>query len=259
MTAYRYVRLGQLPSKQDRGRWIVRRGDVDALRRDLDSRRDQPDPAGRRRPAVLRARLLSCLLAGDESSAWNVVERALATGYTASDLYLQILAPCLRAVGDSWERGEVSVADEHKVTAVAARLIGRLGPRFVRRGRKHGTVVLGGAPGDPHALPGAMLADVLRGHGYRVVDLGANAPVDSFVEAVEVESPVAVGVSLADRNCAPAVADVVAAVRAATDAPVLLGGPATDAVLARRVGADGWAPDAEAAASEILQLRARGR
>ncbi len=259
MTAYRYVRLGQLPSTQEHGRWLVRRSDVDALRRDLASRRNPVEVGGRRRPAVLRGRLLSCLLAGDESSAWNVVERALTTGYTASDLYLQLLAPSLRTIGDGWERGEWSVADEHKVTAVAARLIGRLGPRFVRRGRKRGTVVLGGAPGDPHALAVAMLADILRGHGYRVVELGANAPLDSFLEAVEAEPVVAVGVSLGDQACTQEAAGVVAAVRAAIDAPVLIGGPVTDAALAAAVGADGWAPDAETAATVILQLRARGR
>jgi excisionase family DNA binding protein len=259
MTAYRYVRLGQLPSTQENGRWVVRRSDVDALRRDLASRRNPVDFDGRRRPAVLRERLLSCLLAGDESSAWNVVERALTTGYSATDLYLQLLAPCLRTIGDGWGRGELSVGDEHKVTAVAARLIGRLGPRFVRRGRKRGTIVLGGAPGDPHALAVAMLADVLRGHGYRIVELGANAPLDSFLEAVEAEPVVAVGVSLADPACTPGAAGLVAAVRAASDAPVLIGGPVTDAALAAELGADGWAPDAETAAATILQLRARGR
>ena len=83
MTAYRYVRLGQLPSTQENGRWM--RAPVGCRRPPPRSagRRNPVEVGGRRRPAVLRGRLLSCLLAGDESSAWNVVERALTTGYTA--------------------------------------------------------------------------------------------------------------------------------------------------------------------------------
>ena len=144
-----------------------------------DARSATTAGAGRRRPAVLRDRLSRCLLAGDEPGAWNVVEGALATGYTPSELYLDLLAPTLREIGDRWERGDISVRGEHAVTAVATRLIGRVGPRFLRRGRRLGTVVVGSAPGDPHALPVAMLADILRGHSFDVADLGANVPLSS--------------------------------------------------------------------------------
>jgi excisionase family DNA binding protein len=260
MTAYRYVRLGELPATRHGGRWVVRRGDVEELRHHLLHRRDAPSGAGRRRPHVLRDRLLRFLVAGDEPGAWSVVERALTTGYTPSQLYLDLLAPALRTVGERWSSGALTVGDEHTVTAVATRLIGRLGPRFVRRGRKHGTVVVGGAPGDPHALGVAMLADLLRAHGYRVVDLGANVPVRSFVDAVEhAERLVAVGVSVSDSALVPAAAEVVAAVGERTDRPVLIGGSVTDQATAAAVGAAGWAPDGEAAAALIERLTAARR
>ena len=61
---------------------------------------------------------------------------------------------------------------------LAQRLIGRLGPRFARRGRKRGVVVLGAPPGDPHSLPTAIVGDLLRGVGFEVLDMGANAPAE---------------------------------------------------------------------------------
>ena len=260
MTAYRYVRLGQLPSVRRNGRWVVTRADVDAVRRDLSSRRQPAAGAGRRRPSLLRDRLGRCLLRGDEPGAWMVVERALATGYTPSELYVQLLGPALCAVGDKWEAGDVSVGEEHRASAVASRLVGRLGPRFVRRGRKHGTVVLGAAPGDAHAIPVAMLADLVRAHGYRVVDLGGNVPVTSFVEAVqEGDGVVAVGVSVSDPRCLDAAGEVVAQLRGRTGVPVLVGGPATDAQMAEALGADGWAPDGERAAILIDARRRPSR
>jgi methanogenic corrinoid protein MtbC1 len=100
-----------------------------------------------------------------------------------------------------------------------------------------------------------MLADILRAHGYRVVDLGGNVPIGSFVEAARgAERLVAVGISSSDAGCHPAAADVVAAVHAGVAVPILVGGPATDAGLAAELNADGWAPDGEAAAA-LLQTR----
>jgi methanogenic corrinoid protein MtbC1 len=83
------------------------------------------------------------MIAGDEAGAWAIVEAALASGAEAADVYLDVLLPALESVGDGWAAGRISVADEHRATVVAQRLIGRLGPRFARRGRKRGVVVLG--------------------------------------------------------------------------------------------------------------------
>ena len=251
MTAYRYVRLGLLPAHQQGGTWLVKRSEVEAFRR-----RAAPEPAGagRRRTSVVRDRLLGCLLAGDEASAWSVLDRALSTGYSPTELYLQLLAPALRTVGAGWEQGSLSVGEEHRASAVAVRLVGRLGPSFVRRGRHLGTVVLGAAPGDPHSLPVSLLADIVRAAGYRVIDLGGNVPVASFVAAAgEADQAVAVGVSVSDGGCLGAATEVVEAFRATTGVPVLLGGPSTDPSM--RELADGWAADGAAAAALIDDLR----
>jgi excisionase family DNA binding protein len=255
MTAYRYVRVGLLPAVQRGGTWMIRPADVEAFA--LPSQSPEPAGAGRRRTSVVRDRLLSCLLAGDEASAWSVIDRALSTGYAPTEIYLQLLAPALRTVGDGWERGALSVGEEHRASAVAVRLVGRLGPSFARRGRPAGTVVVGAAPGDAHSLPVSMLADVVRAHGYRVVDLGGNVPVASFTAAAAaIDGLVAVGVSVGDGERLDAAAEVAAAVREAAAVPVLIGGPATDASVTA-LGADGWAPDAAAAAALIDQLRAQ--
>jgi len=201
---------------------------------------------------------MRCLVAGDETGAWSIVERAISTGYTPPQIYLDLLAPCLRRVGERWSDGELTVGEEHTVSAVTARLIGRLGPRFIRRGRTHGTVVLGSARGDPHSLPVAMFADVVRAHGYRVIDLGGNTPIQSYLDtAAGTERLIAVGVSVSDANCLPAAGAAVAAARERLGVPVLVGGPATDEAVAADLGADGWAPDAEAAATDLDRLRLR--
>jgi methanogenic corrinoid protein MtbC1 len=233
---------------------MIRPADLDSFRRRPAA--TEPAGAGRRRTGAIRDRLLACLLAADEPSAWSVVDRALSTGYSPTEIYLQLLAPVLRTVGDEWQRGALSVGEEHRASAVAIRLVGRLGPAFARRGRSLGTVVLGAAPGDAHSLPVSMLADVVRSRGYRVVDLGGNAPMASFTAAAAgADGLVAVGITVGDAGCLVTAGDVVAALREGAAVPVLVGGPATSASVVADLSADGWAPDAAAAADLIGELR----
>jgi excisionase family DNA binding protein len=251
MTAYRYVRLGLLPASKVGGTWQVEPADVEAMRRGGD----EPAPGGRRNPAPWDKRLEARLLAGDETGAWGVVESALAAGSDPVEIHVEVLAPAMRRIGDAWAAGDVDVADEHRASVIASRLVGRLGPRFLRRGRTKGTVVLGAVQGERHGLPVAMLADLVRSGGYAVVDLGADVPVESFVRAVaDTDALLAVGVSVTSDENLDDVAPTVEALRAVTDAPVLVGGLAVrDADHAAELGADGWAPDGLAVLEALAQ------
>ena len=182
------------------------------------------------------------LLAGDEPGAWKVIEAAMAAGVDAPSVHTTIIGPAMCEVGEKWHSGEISVADEHRASSIVTRIVGRLGPRFVRRGRRRGIVVIGTPPGERHGLPVAMAADRLRACGYEVVDLGADLPIDSFVGAVAARTPVtAVGISVTDTARLDDARSLAAAVRAVTDAPIVVGGRAirseTDA---ERIGADAW-------------------
>jgi methanogenic corrinoid protein MtbC1 len=114
---------------------------------------------------------------------------------------------------------------------------------MARRGRKRGTIVLGAVAGEEHGLAGAILADLIRGAGFDVIDLGANSPADSFVDAARGASrlvAVVVGAITSGRDAAVkrAVAELH---RSGVTAAVLVGGPGIDdEEHARRLGADGW-------------------
>lgn len=259
MTAYRYVRLGRLAATMRRGQWAVRVSDVDAFARARRSpgrrvRRGQPDWREH------RSRLRRRLVAGDVNGSWAVVEGALVAGADPAAVYVDLLAPVLRQVGDAWVKGTLTVADEHRAAAAARGVIGRLGPRFTRRGRTRGLVVLGGAHGDRHELPLAMLADVARGAGFDVVDLGTNTPIEALLDAAAAgPALVAVGVSVGSDGALPTAFRTVRALhRAHRAVPVLVGGPAIlDAAHAARLGADGYAPDARTAVAELDALTRR--
>lgn len=262
MTVYRYVRTGRLPAEWRDGRWHIRPEDLDLVTRPravADRRSTAGADRGTRSLSGAADRMLQRLLCGDSSGAWLIVENALLAG-TPQEVYLQVLAPCLRAVGEQWERGEISVADEHRATAVALGLIGRLGPLFARRGRRRpGSVLLAGAEGDVHTIPITMVGDLLRAEGVPVIQLGADVPVETLVAAARSTEPAVVGLSA---STALAVANAERAIgalhRHVPGVPVLLGGPAVASEEAARAsGADAWAPDASSVVDLVLNLERR--
>lgn len=266
MTVYRYVRTGRLDGVKDGAEWRVKAEDVDAL---AEAKRKGGSPRTARRgrgPGTTSYvdRFVDRLVAGDEAGAWTVIEGAMASGLAPESVYLDVLVPSMQAVGDRWEAGKVTVAQEHQASAVTLRVLGRLSPLLTRRGRKKGSVVLGAPAHDQHGVPIAILTDLLRGRGYRVYDLGDDVPPESFVEvARDAERLVAVGIGATTTDNDETIAATVEALHAAIDRPVIVGGQAVaDDEHAARLGADGYArtgPDALALFETLAGDRASGR
>jgi excisionase family DNA binding protein len=252
MTAYRYVRLGMLPAHKVGSEWHVTIEDLEHFRESGTS-----NGRGRNhRSAPWADRLTSRMVAGDERGAWQVVEAALSSGMEPTEIYTDVLGPAMRSVGDRWADGSASIAEEHLATAVATRIVGRMSARFTHRGRPRGRVVIGTPPGEAHGLPAAMVADMLRGAGFEVVDLGHDLPVEAFVEAVVGAAPVtAIAISIITSGALPVAERLIGALRDATDTPIVVGGGADSGPEhAARLGADAYAADGPAAVGYALAL-----
>lgn len=254
MTVYRYVRLGVIAATKVGGSWRIEHADLIRFR-EGDPPPETLEGGG---SAPWSQRLESRMVAGDVNGAWSVVEAALASGHSPSEIYVDLLAPALHSIGERWHRGDLAVEDEHLGTAVAHRLVGRLGPRFNRRGRDRGSVIVAMPPGERHGLGLAMLADVLRGSGYAVLDLGPDTPVASLVRACErSEGLLAVCLSAVMDDGFAGLSEMAAAVRESCgkEIVVLMGGAAvTSAEQAAGLGADGWAGDAISAQQRLDEV-----
>jgi methanogenic corrinoid protein MtbC1 len=134
---------------------------------------------------------------------------------------------------------------------------------FARRGLSRGTIVLGAPEGDLHALPSAIVADLLRGRGFEVLDLGANTPATSFVEcAIGANRLIAVLVGVTSRESVSRLSGIAVALRdEGISAPILFGGRAVPVEsIALDLGADAWTGmDAEAVLATIENLAPSSR
>jgi excisionase family DNA binding protein len=254
MTVYRYVRLGVLDADKVGGTWQVTRHALDQFRVQPDRGRDTGAPAteadatvngsSRVRRAPWAERLESRLVAGDYNGAWGVVEAALTGGAELDEIYLQVLTPAMVSIGERWAVGEFDVSVEHRASGIAMRIIGRLGPRFIRRGRSRGGVIVGAPAGEFHALPMAILSDLLRLRGWDVSDFGADVPSSSLIHAMHsIPDVVGVGLSVTSPDNLVSLAHAIDAVRSSDpDMLVVVGGRAvTDDDHARDLGAHAMA------------------
>ena len=125
------------------------------------------------------AELRLSLEAFDDASAHAAIDRLLAS-LSVETFLRDVVLPLLREIGDKWERGELTVAQEHFASnLIRARLMA------VGRGWGRGTgrhALLAAPTGEQHDLGLVVLALVLRDRGWRVTFLGADTPVDTIVD-----------------------------------------------------------------------------
>jgi excisionase family DNA binding protein len=252
MTAYRYIRQGRLPATREGAVWRIRTADVNALR-GAAAKRERRGPARARADAKALERRM---LAGDNSGTWWLVKSQLDGGLDPAGVLNELIVPALRSIGERWASGDISVADEHRATAVAQRLIGHLGLQFGRRGKSRGAVALAAPSGDLHMLPIAIVADLLRWHAFEVLELGANTPADALADAVAHQDRLlAVGIVSTTPGLEAEVAASVRSVRAAVpDIPIFLGGPGIHSeAQALELGGDVWTGLGAEAAVETVE------
>jgi excisionase family DNA binding protein len=261
MTAYRYVRLGLLQATKVGGTWRVKREDLDAFREGASSREPLNPEESKKKSAPWPERLELRLLAGDARGAWGVVEAALAAGADLDEIYTDVVSPSLVSIGDKWARGDLEIYLEHRASAIVARIMGRLGPRFARRGRTRGAILVGAPEGERHSLPVSMVADLIRQGGWEVYDLGSDLPADSFaVAARNTVDLAAVCVSVTSEGALTKAVDSINAVREVVhpSVQIYVGGRAvTSADHAEALGADGWASSAVDLVALLNELPSR--
>jgi len=119
------------------------------------------------------------------------------------------------------------------------------------------TVVIGSVEGDMHDIGKNLLAMLLRGANFNVVDLGVNVPAAQFSEAVRAHCPRFVGLSALLTTTLGAMKTTVDHLRAAALPPqvkIMVGGAPVTQAFADEIGADLYAPDAVAAVTLVKSM-----
>ena len=128
----------------------------------------------------------AALLSGDEVAAELAIRDAMEAQLSTPEIDDEIIAPALWLIGELWERGDISVADEHLATEISLRVLAlQREARRVAGARPDHRVLLAAPSGEMHVVALRMIANLLRGAGYDVIMLGADVPPQDLASSVK--------------------------------------------------------------------------
>jgi DNA-binding transcriptional MerR regulator len=183
-------------------------------------------------PSTAGEALTRALEGFDEPSAQDLLDRLL-TGLTPEAVLRDVLLPYLHELGERWDRGEVTVAQEHFATNVVRARVAALGRGW---GRGAGPrALLACPPGEWHDIALLAFGVVLYRSGWRVHYLGADTPMPDLIHTATAHPPRFIVMSSTDPARFAGLEPELR--RLGGVAPLALGGSGATGELARAVGA----------------------
>lgn len=206
-------------------------------------------------PSMARA-----LIVGDRDTVAARTREGLERGLEPRELIFKGLIPGMDVVGEKFRRNEYYVPQVLLSARAMYAGLDLLKPLITAAARSDeylGIVVIGTAQGDLHDIGKNLVAMMLEGAGFKVVNLGRDVAPEKFVEAVREHGANVVGISALMTTTMPAMKRTVDALVKAglrEQVKVMIGGAPVSQAYADEIGADGYARDSTLAVVKAKQL-----
>ena len=201
--------------------------------------------------------IYQAVLNGDMAAAQEGVQAAVDAGIASGEILNSALIPAMSEVGRLFEAGEYFVPE----MLIAARAMKAgleiIKPLLVDSGVEPvGTVAIGTVMGDLHDIGKNLVAMMLEGAGFKIVDLGTDVPAEKFIAAAK-EGASIIGISALLTTTMPSMKTIIEAIEEAGvrhQVKIIIGGAPVTEEYANQIGADGYASDANQAATLAKKL-----
>jgi 5-methyltetrahydrofolate--homocysteine methyltransferase len=198
------------------------------------------------------------ILDGDAPTAAAAVRSALDAGVPAEDILRQGCIPAMSEIGRLYEAGEAFVPEMLISARAMQSAMQVLKPVLIDSQVKPvGTVVIGTVNGDLHDIGKSLVAMMLEGAGFEVIDLGVDVPPRRFADEAVAHDAQLVAMSAlltTTMTAMKATVETLAERGLKGRIKTLIGGAPITQQYADQIGADGFAPDASSAARKARQL-----
>jgi len=202
--------------------------------------------------------LHQAIVDGDAKRAVAVTEAALAEQADPAELVGKYMIPAMDEVGRRFECEEYFVPELLLAARAMKGSLALLRPLLAERGAEPaGRVVIGTVKGDLHDIGKNLVASLLEGGGFEVVDLGADVAPQKFVEAVQSSGARLVCLSALLTVTMGSMRNTIEALKAAgmgEQVKVLVGGAPVTQQYADEIGADGYGANASVAVALARQM-----
>jgi len=210
--------------------------------------------------------IADALIRGKREEVVELVKKALDEGAAPASILNDGLIVGMNEVGRRFKANEFYVPE----VLIAARAMSNIKERDTRPGameilRPHlekagvepiGKIVIGTVKGDLHDIGKNLVAMMLKGTGFNVIDLDIDVTAEKFVEAAKENGAKLIGLSALLTTTMPQMKNVVDALKEAglSDVKVMIGGAPVTQSYADEIGAQGYAPDAASAVDLAKEL-----
>jgi 5-methyltetrahydrofolate--homocysteine methyltransferase len=193
--------------------------------------------------------LADAVIKGDQNTAMEITKAALEEGTEAKNVLKEGLIAGMDVVGARFKNNEIYIPEVLIAARAMKMAMQILEPELIKAGVEPvGKFVIGTVQGDLHDIGKNLVAMMLKGAGFEVIDLGVDVGPEKFVEQVKAQSVHLVGMSALLTTTMPGMEKTIKALKeAGVSTKIMIGGAPVTQSYADKIGADGYAADAASA------------
>jgi corrinoid protein of di/trimethylamine methyltransferase len=216
------------------------------------------EPAAPAPPDTRFTKIWQAVLNGQEQALIEEVKELLRRKVAPKDIIDQGMVAAMESLNHSFKNGTVFIPEVLAAARAMNSAVLFLEPHLAEKDKRAGgKILIGTVKGDLHDIGKNMVATMVRGVGFNVVDLGINVAVDAFVKKVAEERPQVLALSALLTTTMPEMRKVIGALTQAgirETVRVIVGGAPVNQNFANDIGADGYARDAADAIDLVRSL-----
>jgi len=200
--------------------------------------------------------LAEAVIKGDQTTAVNVTKAALSEGMAPKSILDEGLIAGMDVIGGRFKRNEVYIPEVLIAARAMKMAMEVLEPELTKAGvQPIGKLVIGTVQGDLYDIGKNLVAMMLKGAGFEVIDLGVDVAPAKFVEEAKAKNVQLVGMSALLTTTMPGMEKTIKALKeAGVKAKIMVGGAPVTQSFAEKIGAQGYAPDAASAVDTAKRL-----
>lgn len=192
----------------------------------------------------------------DQEGADELAKKALDGGASPDEILDNALIPAMEKVGDKFNRKEIYVPQMLMAAKAMNSAMAHLKP-FFQSGetKRKGKFIIGTVSGDLHDIGKNLVAMMIEGGGWEVIDLGVDVGTDKFMNAIDEHPGAIIGLSALLTTTMENMKKTVTAIREKhSDVKILVGGAPVTMDYCEKIGADFYSPDPQGAVNYLKKM-----
>jgi methanogenic corrinoid protein MtbC1 len=192
----------------------------------------------------------------DQEGAFELTKNALEQGISPGEILEEALIPAMSRVGQKFSRNEIFVPQMLMAAKAMSSSMIHIRPYYLSgETKRRGTFIIGTVTGDLHDIGKNLVAMMIEGSGWEIVDLGVDVSAEKFIQAAEKHPGAVIGLSALLTTTMENMRRTVTSLRERFPSiQILVGGAPVTAEFCEKIGADYYSPDPQGAVEYLRTL-----